>query len=212
MYRLKGFLSKLFRVKEGKLSAGDSNIFSSLRKGMISIDCGANVGKVTHMMASTGAKVYAFEPNPFAFKVLQERFSGQSNVECINKGVWDKDSSFNLYFHENSDQDEVTWSTGSSMLEFKNNVDRKKFVSIETVDLAAFIRGLRHRIAILKIDVEGVEIEIINKLIDTGVIHMIDRVYVETHDHKIPELKASTDALRERISREGLNHVNLNWI
>jgi len=80
------------------------------------------------------------------------------------------------------------------------------------VDLATFISQLGSRIALCKLDVEGVEVEIINNLIDTKAIDHIDLLLVETHDHKIPKLKESTDLLRERIRKRGIKNINLNWI
>lgn len=194
-----------------KLTSEELDI-SSINESSICLDCGANVGVVTSKFAEAGATVYAFEPNPYAFEKLKSRFEGNSKIHCINKGVWDKETVFPLYLHEHSDEDELKWSTGSSMLDFKSNIKREKFVEIQTVDLSKFIDSLGQRITLLKMDVEGVEVEIVNSLIDTGVIHRVDQVYVETHDHKIPELKKSTEALRARVKREKLKHVNLNWI
>jgi hypothetical protein len=116
-----------------------------------------------------------------------------------------------LYLHENSDEDEVLWSTGSSLLDFKGNVLREKNVEVEIIDLCEFIESLNHRIRILKIDIEGVECRVLAKMIGTGVIERVDHVFVETHDHKIPELKAETHAIRELIKKRGIKNINLDW-
>jgi FkbM family methyltransferase len=94
-----------------------------IKKGDICIDAGSNVGNITAQMLDYGAKVYAFEPNPFAFAKLEQRFILNKNVVCFNKGVYSKQDKMALYFHENSHEDEVKWSTGSSLLDFKSNVD-----------------------------------------------------------------------------------------
>jgi FkbM family methyltransferase len=186
--------------------------FTALQKGDIAIDCGANVGKVTSKMAECGAKVFAFEPNPFAFKVLKKKFRYNFKVKCFNKGVLDKNTKLKLYFHKNSDADEVKWSTGSSFLSEKSNVNNTKYKEVDVIDLCEFIEKLNKPIALLKLDVEGVEIEILNKLIDTGTIHKIKQVLVETHDDKIEALKDKTNALRERIKVEKIDNINLDWI
>ena len=41
--------------------------------GSTVIDCGANVGDISLKLAGTGARLYTFEPNSFAYKVLTER-------------------------------------------------------------------------------------------------------------------------------------------
>jgi FkbM family methyltransferase len=185
--------------------------FEELGPGDVAIDCGANVGNVTARMASKGATVYAFEPNPYAFQVLKERFLGVPNVHCLNKGVLDRDDTMQLYLHENAHEDQVKWSTGSSLLEDKGNVDPDSFIEIEVIDLARFIKGLDREIKVLKMDVEGVECQIINKLIDSKIINNIKFLIAETHEKKNPSLKEETDKLRKRIDEEKLSNINLNW-
>lgn len=178
----------------------------------ICIDCGANVGNVTEQMANTGAEVYSFEPNPFAFKILSERFTNNKKVHCINKGVWDRNGKMKLFFHENSSEDEIKWSTGSSILEFKKNVITEKFIEIEVIDLIEFIRKLDKKISILKIDVEGAECEILERIIEERIYEDIEKIFVETHDHKIPELKIKTDIIRKKIKERKIENISLDWI
>lgn len=178
----------------------------------ICIDCGANVGNITFQMAESGAEVYAFEPNPFAFSVLNERFEGNPKVHCINKGVWDRNEKIRLYFHENSSEDEVKWSTGSSILDFKKNVLTEKFKEIEVIDLIGFIKGLSKNITVLKIDVEGAEVEILQKIIVEELYLNIGNILVETHDHKIPEIKKGTDLIRKMIDDRKIRNISLDWI
>lgn len=195
-----------------KLTPGKTSLFDQISEGDICIDCGANVGIVTSKFVDKGAFVHAFEPNPFAFQVLEKKFSSNKRVICYQKGVHTSNSKKELYFHMDSDQDEVYWSTGSSFLSVKKNVNKEKSQLVEIIDLDEFIINLERQVKILKLDVEGVEVEILNKLIDTGTIHKIDEVWVETHDHKIPELKESTEKLRDRLKKEGLKHIKLNWV
>lgn len=183
-----------------------------LGPGDVAIDCGANVGDITARMAKTGASVYAFEPNPYAYYMLQQRFKEFSDVHCINKGVLDRDGMMRLYMHENSHRNEVHWSTGSSLLAFKDNVDPETYVEIEVVDLARFISELGRCVKVVKMDVEGVECQIINRLIDTGLVKRIELLLVETHEEKIPELREPIESLRERITEEELSNVSLDWI
>lgn len=208
------FIKKLISKNENPKSFKLNSIYSvnELNTNSIALDLGANVGRITQQMADSGATVYAFEPNPFAFAKLQERFKESPNVHCFQKAVLDTETIIPLYFHEFSDQDEITWSVGSSLLDFKGNVLKEKKVDVETVDLAQFILSLGKPIDLIKMDIEGVECKVINHLIDTGVINLVKLMLVETHDHKIPELKAETDTLRKRIQDLGLQEkINLNW-
>lgn len=207
----KEFMRRLTSVKTPGQKAQEELLSVSLRKNDIAIDCGANVGDITQYLCRTGATVYCFEPNPYAFKVLKDRFSDMQNVHCMPQGVSDRNGMMNLYLHENSDNDEVHWSTGSSLLDFKNNVLSNKYVEVKIIDLCEFINSLNRRIKILKMDVEGAECAILKKLISDDVVSKIDHVFVETHDHKIPELKKDTDAIRDLIKENGIKNINLDW-
>lgn len=189
-----------------------SEAFYEVTEGDLCIDCGANVGNVTSLMAAKGAEVYSFEPNPFAFDVLKKRFKDNPRVHCINKGVWDRNDKISLYFHEKSNEDEVKWSTGSSILSCKKNISTNKSIDIDVIDLIEFIKNLDRKVAVLKIDVEGAEIEILEKIISEKLYLNIGSILVETHDHKIPELKAKTDHVRETILKKGIKNISLDWI
>ncbi|MEI7597378.1 MAG: FkbM family methyltransferase [Bacteroidota bacterium] len=164
--------------------------------------------KLQKKLASVGSKVYAFEPNPFAFKVLLQNTAGFSNVTAFNKGVLDRNEMLKLYMHEWSDKDEIEWSEGSSLLEYKGNVLSDKYVEIEVIDLIEFVKSLRKRIRVLKIDIEGVEYEILEKLIE----EKIDYIFVETHEKKIPELINKHNQIVKKISDKKIKKINLNWI
>ena len=178
----------------------------------ISIDCGANVGNITQQLLTTADEVHAFEPNPYAFNCLEARFLYESRVICHNNAVLDREEEVKLFLHENSDKDELHWSTGSSLLDFKSNVLKDKYTTVKAIDLCDFIQKLNSPIEILKIDVEGVEYEIINKLIDTELIYKIKKVFVELHAKKISELQPKEDLLKQRIKELNLTNINLDWI
>lgn len=178
----------------------------------LAIDCGAHVGEVTQLLCRSGAQVYAFEPNPDAFKVLENRFRSHGNVHCIQKAVLDRAGILPLYLHERCLLDPVMWATASSLLEFKPNVRKDSTVLVDVIDLSAFIRSLGRKVNVLKLDVEGVECRILKRLISDGSIDLVENIFVEIHDDKIPQLHEETKELREIIRDKGLNRINLDWV
>ncbi len=207
MDRLKRFYRRLIPDQYNDLLSS-----IKLKPKDLVIDCGANVGHITERMASSGAIVYAFEPNPWAFEVLRQKFLRNSRVHCINKGVLDREGKLKLFLHQNAQENQVKWSKGSSLLNFKENIDKNSFLEIDVIDLSEFIINLRREIKLLKMDVEGVECRILNKLIETRAIYKIEHVLVELHDDRIPELKEETELLKKKISEKNLNSIiNLNW-
>jgi FkbM family methyltransferase len=183
-----------------------------LSKGDVVIDCGANVGEITSILARKGSKVYAFEPNSYAFKELKRRFATSTNVECIQAGIHTENGTMRLYLHEMAQENQVLWSTGSSILSFKSNVSTDNYVEIEVIDFSEFISSLNRRIKLVKMDVEGAECEILIKMINTGLIQKIDHMFIERHDHKIPELKPTMEKIEQMLLDRNLTNVHLDWI
>lgn len=183
-----------------------------LNPGDIAIDAGANVGNITEMFNTMGCFVHAFEPNKEAFTVLSEKFKNIESVKCINSAVSTVDGERKLYLHSNADQDAVKWSTGSSLLGDKPNVNKNNFNVVQTMNLSGYIRSMGKQIRVLKMDIEGEEISVLNHLIDERTVHLIDYIFVETHDDKIATLVEATQLLREKIRLQKLHHISLDWI
>ena len=174
---------RTFRIRD----AGARQAIRSLRRGQVAIDCGANVGEVTALFASRRAEVYAFEPNPDAYAVLLERFASTLRVRCVRSAVAATDSVAKLYLHRNAATDPLRWSTGSSLYAEKGNVDSSTAIDVETVDLSRFIAELERPVQVLKLDIEGAEIDVLGRLLDSGQLREIRHV-VNMHDNKVREL------------------------
>jgi hypothetical protein len=58
-------------------------------------------------------------------------------------------------------------------------------------------------------DIEGAEVPVIEKLIETGAIERVENVFVETHEKRIPALAERTRRLRNRL--ENMNRINCNF-
>jgi FkbM family methyltransferase len=183
-----------------------------LGPGKVAVDCGANVGEMTEVMASTGAEVYAFEPNPHAFRKLAERFSNHPRVHCLNKAVGCRNETARLYFHEQSPEDEVLWSNGSSLLSEKPNVSTDRYSEVEVVDLAEFLNTFDQRICVLKMDVEGMEVALIEHLLDHRLESRVETALIETHENKIPSLAEPTRQLKLKLHERGIRHFHLDWV
>ncbi len=188
----------------------NKRLFDSLRAGDIAIDCGANIGKVTKRMAKPGVLVYAFEPDPNAFKVLQVTFQGVENVICLNKAVSDHSGTTKIYFNNRYNENPEKWSTGSTLLVDKPHVDESNFAICEIIDFAEFIQNIDKPIGLLKMDIEGEEVRVLNKLILLGLTSKIRNIVVETHE-RFPTLRESTEELKKTIRLKKIKNIDLNW-
>lgn len=214
--RLLPWLRKLEKARRDRRRRPEVAAFelaaARLGPGDVAIDCGANVGVFTTLMAQSGATVYAFEPNPAAFETLVAAVAGLPNVRPINAAVTTVPGPVKLFLHKWAEEDPVHWSTGSSLLESKNNVRKDHFTLVEGVPLARFIRDLGvDSIRLLKMDIEGAEVEVLNQLLDEGLHRVIDLAFVEVHDRRVPELREPTQRLRRRLEALGASHFCLDW-
>lgn len=187
-------------------------MLNSARKGHIVIDAGANVGRMSFIMGLRGATVHAFEPNPTAFEALSRHVGQWPNITVHNAAVADKDGGASLYLHERHKENEVAYSSGSSLKSEKTNVLKDDAVSVRTVDLARFVLELPKPVHLMKMDIEGAEVDVIPHLIRQGAFDRIDLAVVETHERKNPPLVSATNHMRELIEQNGLNEkVRLDW-
>lgn len=183
-----------------------------LGTGDTAIDCGANVGEMTSVMAEGGATVHAFEPNPHACAALRQRFVLNPRVVVHETAVHTADGMALLYLHKNSEQDEVYWSNGSSLLVEKPNISRDRSLSARTINLAAFIHALPSRVRLLKMDIEGAEVDVLRHLLTEGAIDRVDFLFLETHDHKMPWLAEATDELKKELAAHPTCRARFDWV
>jgi len=188
-------------------------ILRRVDRSFLFVDCGANIGQISDLFLSRGAIVKAFEPDILAFSYLQRRFNGKAGIELINKAVADRDGTAMFYFHkERLHKEGVEFTVSSSLLKEKNNVDEMHGVEIEIVDLCRYIDNLGRRIDILKMDIEGEEIAVLNKMINEESHKKVGLILVETHETKIPGHKEKVASLKRLIQEKRIDNIKLNWI
>jgi FkbM family methyltransferase len=188
-------------------------ILKKVNKSSLIIDCGANVGDISALFLTKNASIIAFEPDPMAYKMIQKRFKGNDRIEIINKAVSHEASTAKLFFHADQQQSgNSAFTVSSSIIQDKKNINTENSIEIETVDLDSFITNLDRKVDILKMDVEGAEIEILKKLIKNETYKNIGLILVETHETKIPGHKEKVADLKATLSRLNIENIKLNWI
>jgi hypothetical protein len=83
-------------------------------------------------------------------------------------------------------------------MDSKPNV-AKDFIVSEAVNLSEFLTRFR-RIRILKLDIEGYEVELVPHLIEMKALKYVDYVFVETHENKWPDLVKITADMKQLVS------------
>ena len=123
-------------------------------------------------------QVYGFEPDPEAFGILKKRITWP-NTTLINKAVGPQDGEAFLYHGE---------GMGSTMLPGKQTakVDYKHPIKVQMID---FVKWLQKHTADndfinITMNIEGMEYQVLNRLIESGLIYRIDKLYIEFHAKK----------------------------
>lgn len=181
-------------------------------EGMAFIDLGANVGELSEMMAAKAGRVYAFEPDPWAHRKLTERVGTLENVEIIQAAAGLEDGHITLYRHENFDADPLINSQSSSVFVSKSNVTAEAAYEVRQIDFLRFLREIEEEIGVLKIDIEGAEVALLEALFDAPqLFRRVRYVFAETHEKKIPGQSERVGRLKARARYTRRPVVNLFW-
>jgi len=212
--RLSRFWRRLSGAKTRDRSAAQAQfqaIVARLTPEDLVIDLGANMGDVTETLARTGARTIAFEPDPFAFGKLSKRLGGLPNVELINAAAGAEAGRLGLYRHSDFERDPEKRSLASSLLSEHAEVGGAPATEVEVVDFAAFVAGLEQPVTLLKIDIEGAEVALMEALLDHPASAQIGAIFVETHERALPGLAARTRKLKARTEGKTRPQVNWHW-
>lgn len=192
-----------------------SGVVSMLRPGDVAVDCGANVGEVAAQLAATGAQIHAFEPDPLAFAALSDRLGKADNVTLHNAAVGAEAGQGALHRAADFAEDPTARTTRSTLLPGGAGMDSADTLQVQVIDLPDFLRTClktHDDIAFLKLDIEGAELALLDRLDRDGLLHRIRLTVAETHEGKFPALRASYKALRDRIAATyPKTRVNLEW-
>ena len=170
--------------------------------GMICIDLGAHFGKYTRAMALGAKQVIAFEPDPWAHEVLQKNVRDFENVKIENAAAGTCSRTVHLYRHARFDDDPAKYSRSSSVVSNKINVTRESAIEVNQIDFIEYVSDLNEEIGVLKIDIEGAEVELLESLLDQpDILKRIHFIFVETHASRIPSHKPLVKLLRSRAKK-----------
>jgi len=211
---LRHFWDRLSLARARRQRAAKAEFAAALARlgpGDIAIDLGANAGEFTVPMARTGARVHAFEPDPHALSLLCKAVAGYPNVSVVAAAAGDHDGTSRLYRAAGFAREPDRRSKSSSLFADKRNVGPADAVEIEVRDFIGFLRGLDGPVALVKMDIEGAEVQVLEALLGSDQAERVDAIFVETHERGLPALAGRIRALKERSRSLGRPRINWDW-
>lgn len=205
-YKVAGFsysaLDFLFR----EVFLSGEYFFETSSSVPVIVDCGANIGMSVlyfkHLFPDS--RIVAFEPNPNAFRLLQRNVeaNGLRNVELYDVALSDRDGDISFFI--STDPGTLLGSTRSDYggsvelnggsVELKARAER----------LSGYFRRLE-RIDLVKIDVEGSELKIIDELIEASALRQADQYIIEYH-HRINRDASALGAFLRKFEDQGYDY------
>ena len=212
------FYYKYRAKKYAKHKTPELNLIKFLtNQNQNSLDIGANLGLFTYFMSTYSKKVIAIEPNPLPLRYLYDLV--EDNVEILPIAAGNKDKKIELIIPKSK----KGWSSNGASLKAndykqsnKVNVLCRKIDSLKISDLA-----------LIKIDVEGFEKEVIegaketiklqkpNLIIENEIIHHDDptslfsilinfgyKIFFCDNSHKLQKVDRRFEFLKEQKNPE----------
>jgi len=166
-------------VKETLLDQFYSRYGAEIGEDWMIMDVGAAIGEFTLLAAKKAhyGKVFAFEPFPGSYQLLQEnmQLNSISNVEIHNQAIWSRDGELS-FINGNSEPLQLSMDPGQPSDDTHNPLKIHCISLLQALDLSAIFH-----LDLLKLDCEGAEFPI---LLDAhpDVFERIDRMIMEYHD------------------------------
>lgn len=143
------------------------------------IDGGANIGLsiLLFKRLHPSSRILGFEPDPDTFALLQKNVStnGLEDVQLVNAALSDTEGELELCVDL-----AVPGNLGMSTRPVPNLQGRR---SVQARRLSSY---LDRRVDLLKLDIEGVEVDVLQEAAASGALERVDQIVMEYHHHVEP--------------------------
>jgi len=182
-------------MNQQKVLELQKNFFEDMKiDASIIFDVGANVGDITkeYSLLFPNSKIFCFEPIPNTFEGLKKRYENQNNIQCYPYAVGENEKDVSIF--------ETTDSANSSLLkptkfisksterEMAESVAIKNTHQVKQITLNSFCKKNKiQHIDLLKLDIQGTELQALEGVSDLLDEQKIDIIYTEVQFANIYE-------------------------
>ena len=151
-----------------------------LSESSVVLDFGANEGYFSLVCGRFGAKVVAFEPNPWVVRNALERLEDLPNVTLVGAAVGSTTSLVELFFPAEYHRAPELHSGSASVFAANSAVQLENSIPVFQVGVRSILEAL-DRVDLLKIDIEGGEGALWPALEESW--EKIEYLAIETHEN-----------------------------
>jgi FkbM family methyltransferase len=202
---------KLRRAYMARALAHFETLERTLGPGDLCVDLGANYGTFTKRLAATGATVHAYEPDPDTFEILKTNVSDLPNVILHQEAVAQKEGTLTLHrvaAELASNAEKRSWGSSLMPSERSSTTDG---VAVKVVSFQQMLATVAGPIRMIKMDIEGSEVDILHDIAQAPQSFDIDTLFVETHERQRPDQLADVVQLRSAVAKIQRPDIHLYW-
>lgn len=148
-----------------------------LSRESVVFDLGGYIGQYTSDIYSKYlCKCYVFEPVQEYYDHIQKRFARNDRIQVCPFGLADKNESCSININND----------GSSIYKKSGANETDGYENIDLMNIDDFMkRNEIDHIDLMKINIEGGEYDLLDYILHTGLINIIDNLQIQFHDIKI---------------------------
>jgi FkbM family methyltransferase len=189
------------RVMEWNIAEGDRTLRLDypLNSNSVVFDLGGYIGDWTALIyCMHSPKIHIFEPIPDFYNTIKYRFHNNKNITPYNFGLSSRNEKISIALKDDATD---MFSTSD-----------EENIEISVMDIVDFLNknSIKH-IDLLKLNIEGSEYDVLERLIDTGWIDKIDHIQIQFHDF-IENSEARRKNIRDHISKTHEEKYNFEFI
>jgi len=176
-------------IKKWRADNGDYNLIPvhALDENSLVLDIGGFHGNFSaEIYARYSCKIKIFEPVPYFVEQMRKRFRKNRNIEIFEMGLGGKNSTETMSVNEYSS------STYRSVGD--NNITIKIMDIVDWLD-----SNKEEKISLMKINIEGGEYELLERLLNSKYIYTTNEIQVQFHDF-FPDAKERMNKIQAKLS------------
>ena len=177
----------------------------------IFIDCGGNIGQSIDYFKNTKLYspdfiIYSFEPVP----MLNEKYKNRKDIVFSDKAVWIKDGEIDFYIGK------THGGVGSTLKKEKWSCkpDFAHPIRVGCIDFSNWVISnfKKDDFIVLKMDIEGAEYDVLEKMLVDGSINYIKKAFIEFHYSKMKMDEKRHFTLMDNLKKiDGLGIIEQEW-